>query len=357
MFQPPFCPYRNCVRHLEPGLDFYVLFGTYKAACRSHLVQRYRCRTCRRTFSRQTFRFDRHDHRPDLGPRVFVLLASGIGLRQTARVLGVAVSTVVRKFRKLGRHLRRLNLTLRRSLALEGLRLHFDEFETYEGERSTRPLTVPMLVASESRYIIWAESAPIRPRGKMTEKRRKAVERAEKRHGVRRDLSRRAIRRTLARGLMVASGCGRIVLDTDEKTVYPELAREAFGAKLEHRQTSSKLVRDTFNPLFAINHEEAILRDLMGRLTRDSWLVSKKRRFLDLALQLHMSYRNLVRRRFNYDEESPAQKLGFVSRRLRPEELLTWRLEWGERGPHPLCPRGAPIGSWSDRRRGRTVAA
>lgn len=357
MFQPPFCPYRACARHGDPGPDFYIHFGTYRAACRSHPVQRYRCRTCERTFSRQTFRFDRHDHRPDLGPRLFVLLASGIGLRQSARDLKVAFSTVERKFHKLGRHLRRLNLALRSALAGDVLRLHFDELESYEGERNTRPLTIPMLVASESRYLIWAESAPIRPRGKMTEKRRKALEMAEKRHGVRRDGSRRAIRRTLERGVFLTQGCRKIALETDEKTVYPTLAREAFGARLEHRQTSSKLVRDTFNPLFPINHEEAIARDLMGRLRRESWLVSKKRRFLDLALQVHMAYRNLVRRRFNHDEESPAQILGLVSRRLRPEELLTWRLEWGKKGPHPLSPRGVPIESWKEARRASMPAA
>lgn len=355
MFQPPFCPYRACARHTDPGSDFYIHFGTYPAACRSHPVPRYRCRTCQRTFSRQTFRFDRHDHRPDLGARLFTLLSSGLGLRQSARNLGCARSTVVRKFRKLGRHLRRFNLALRSALPRDVLRLHFDEFETYEEQRNTRPLTVPMLIATESRYIIWAESAPIRPRGPKTEKRKKALKRAEERHGVRHDLSQRAIQRTLARGEFLVSRCERVVLDTDEKTIYPQLARRAFGGRLEHRQTSSRLVRDTFNPLFPINHEEALARDLMGRLRRESWLVSKRRRFLDLALQVHMAFRNLVRRRFNHDEESPAQLLGFVPRRLRPEELLTWRLEWGKRGPHPLSPRGVPVERW--RATGRAGAA
>ena len=44
------------------------------------------------------------------------------------------------------------------------------------------------------------------------------------------------------------------------------------------------------------------MRDLMGRLRRESWLVSKKRRYLDLGLQVHMAYRNLVRKRFNHDD-------------------------------------------------------
>jgi len=78
---------------------------------------------------------------------------------------------------------------------------------------------------------------------------------------------------------------------------------------------------------------QALARDLMGRLRRRSWLVSKKRRYLDLGLQLFAAYRNLVRRRFNRDDFSPAQFLGFTSRRLRVGELLGWRQDWGERSP------------------------
>lgn len=52
------------------------------------------------------------------------------------------------------RHLLCLNLTLRRRL--HGVvSLHFDELETHESQRNTRPLSVPVLVESRSRYIVW----------------------------------------------------------------------------------------------------------------------------------------------------------------------------------------------------------
>jgi len=73
-----------------------------------------------------------------------------------------------------------------------------------------------------------------------------------------------------------------------------------------------------------------------GRLRRQSWLASKKRRYLDLGLQLHMAYRNLVRRRFNEDRESPAELLGFAPRRISETEALSWRQDWGGRSVHPL---------------------
>ena len=101
------------------------------------------------------------------------------------------------------RHLRRLNLNLRGDLPTGSI-LHFDELETYEGRRNTRPLSVPVLIERQSRYLIWAEAAPIRPRGKMTEARKRAIREDELRFGRRHDLSVRSVRRTLRRGADLA---------------------------------------------------------------------------------------------------------------------------------------------------------
>ncbi len=279
---------------------------------------------------------DFRDHRPDLNAQLFLSLASGLGIRQASRNLGLSLRCTELKFRKIARHLRRLNLTLRNELG-PGSGFQLDELETYEGQRNARPLSVPVLIETRSRYVVWAESATIRPRGKMTPARVRSIARSEERHGIRKDRSRRAVARSLKRAADMASELDRVELETDEKSSYRNLAREAFGpTRLRHRQTNSRLPRTTWNPLFAINHTEAMARDLLGRLRRDSWLVSKKRRYLDLALNVFCAYRNLVRRRFNDDERSPAQMLGFVPRRFTPHEVLTWRQDWEDRSIHPL---------------------
>ena len=355
MFHPPRCPYRRCSQHRSPVGTFYQRHGSYQPKCRRRPVPRFRCRTCRRTFSRQTFRADYRDHRPDLNVRLFELLTSGVGLRQTSRKLGLSLRCTELKFRKIARHLRRLNLNLQGPLPAEAI-LQFDELETYEGRRNTRPLSVPILIERETRFQIWAEAAPIRPRGKMTERREKAIAEDERRLGPRKDLSRRSIYRTLRRGAAITDHLPKVLLQTDEKSTYPGIAGEVFGlSRLMHEQTNSNLARLNWNPLFPINHSEAMVRDLMGRLRRESWLVSKKRRYLDLHLAMYASYRNLVRRRFNFDEESPAQLLGLLPRRLQEEELLTWRQDWGERSIHPLSGHES-IASWRRQREQRSVA-
>jgi transposase-like protein len=343
MFQPPRCPNRRCPQHRRPRPLFFIRKGYYRPRCRPRPVPRFRCRTCGLGFSRQTFRADYRDHRPDLNARVFLALATGLGLRQTARNVGLTLRCTELKFRKIARHLRRLNLNLRR--ALEAPDMQFDELETYEGRRTTRPLSLPILIDRESRFVIWGESAPIRPRGKMSKSRELAIQEDERRFGRRKDLSGRSVVRTLRRGADLCDGSAPVFLHTDEKSTYPRAAGRAFGGrKLLHAKTNSQLARMTWNPLFPINHTEAMMRDLQGRLRRESWLVSKKRRYLDLAVQLWMAYRNYVRRRFNFDDRSPAEVLGFVPRRMTPGELLSWRQEWGPLSLHPLARNGTSIG-------------
>ena len=351
MFNPPRCPYRPCAYHHAPAeSSWFVRHGHYKPLCRAHPVPRFRCLGCRRYFSRQTFRMDYRDHRPDLNAKLFELLASGVGLRQSSRVLGLSRRCLEKKHRKIGRHLRRLNLNLQGPLPPSSV-LQLDELETFEGMRTLRPLTVPVLIEKHSRFIIWAESAPIPARHRKTRHGRTRTDEL-RRKGRRPDGSRRACRRTLGRAAALAKDLGPILIETDEKRSYPSLIREAFGCEraIAHGTTKSTRKRDVGNPLFAINQTEAMARDLMGRLRRQSWLASKKRRYLDLALALFTAWRNLVRRRFNDDEESPAQILEFASRRMTEEELCSWRQDWGRRSVHPLSWNAESIERCAERR-------
>jgi hypothetical protein len=259
-------------------------------------------------------------------------------LRQTARNLGLTLRCTELKFRKIARHLGELNVNLRGPLPPDSI-LQFDELETYEGRRNTRPLSVSVLIERRTRYLIWAEVASIRPHGRMSDARKQAILDDKRRFGPREDNSKEAVLAAFRRGAALVEYFEHVTLQTDEKSTYPGLAARAFGAeRLVHLTTNSKLARMTWNPLFPINHTEAILRDLSGRLRRESWLVSKKQEYLALGLQVHIAYRNFVRRRFNYDAESAAQLAGLAPRRLRPGELLSWRQDWGpDRSLHPLA--------------------
>ena len=329
-FEPPRCPNQGCKKHRDPTKEFYAKQGYYHPLCRPHPVPRFRCKTCRTGFSRQTFRADFKDHRPDLNPKVFELLASGLGLRQTARILKISRRCLELKARKIGWHLRWLSRTV--SGSIEGHAIFvFDEMETFEQCRRTKPLTLPVLVEHESMFIVGASSAPKRAGGSMPMRRKKLIARREAMEGPRRNGGPWCIRKVLRAGKNLLQPDTSVELVSDKKSNYKKIARAVFaGHELKVRQYSSKQARNVRNPLFRINLTNAMARDLNGRLRRRSWLASKRRWFLDLQLEFFMAWRNFHRPRFNRDAQTPAQIIGFTKAQLTPRDMLSWRQDWGE---------------------------
>jgi len=123
-------------------------------------VPRFRCASCRRTFSRQSFAVSYYLKRPELVLPVAAGLQAGSAHRQIARSLGCAPSTVTRLSARLGRH---ALLLLTRSLQhLEG-RLQepvvLDHFETFEFTQDF-PFGIATPVGSRSWFVYGLDPAP-----------------------------------------------------------------------------------------------------------------------------------------------------------------------------------------------------
>jgi transposase-like protein len=334
-FVPPRCPNPECSQHDKPTGRFFERRGSYRARCRLAPVPRFRCRACHRTFSQQTFRHDRGDRRPDCNEPLFLLLVSGVGLRQCGRLLRLDPHSVADKMRKLALTCELLHQSLARKLPAARTFL-LDEEETYEGT-SIRPLTMPVLIERDTWFVVATAVGPIRRLAPPGSARRRRQDADELRNGRRPDHSRRCVRAVLDQ-LAARIGAGSITLQTDQKGSYGPIARRVFGSRLVHEVTPSTLIRSTCNPLFPINTTLAMTRDNCGRLRRRSWLVSKRAARLQQHFAIFTAYRNYVRRRFNRDAEteSPAKLLGLVPRALTGAEVLRWRQDWGVRSIHPM---------------------
>jgi hypothetical protein len=320
--------------HRDPQPGFYIRQGSYRPKCRREPVPRFQCSWCGKGFSRQTFRGDYRDRRPELNVPLFLDLVSGVGLRQAARRLGISVNAVQQKFRKIGRLLGLLNRNLLRRLPDHCTYL-FDELETFE-EKSICPLTVPVLIEKQSKLVVATGVASIRRMTRRGSKKQKWLRRHEQEHGKRQDLGRACVHKVLRRFRTLLGGQPATLI-TDQKELYAALSRRLFGGQVAHQTFSAKLARTTWNPLFPINHTDAMLRDNCGRLRRRSWLVSKRAGCLLLQLQLFTAYRNWHRKRTNDDEVgfTPAVALGVLPRQLGLSELLAWRQDWRRRSIHP----------------------
>jgi transposase-like protein len=337
-FRPPRCPNLHCPAHQDPGTNRIIRWGSFPARCREQREQRFRCLECRKTFSRQTFRYDYRDRRPDCNERLFELLTSGLGLRQAARVLKLGPSTVQKKMRKLSLTCELLHENLSRSLP-PGRTYLLDEEESYENA-SIRPVTVPILIERQHWFVVATGVGSIRRLAPAGTARRARQDFDELRCGRRPDESRHCVAQVL-RALRRKSS-GRLGLLTDQKSSYATLAREVFDSDVTHATSAGSAPRTTQNPLFPINATIAMSRDNCGRLRRKSWLVSKRARWLRGQLAVFTVYRNYVRRRFNRDKphETPAKLLGLVPRQLHPMEVVRWRQDWGIRSLHPISLHG-----------------
>lgn len=300
-------------------------------------MPRFRCTTCRRTFSRQTFRVDYRDRRPECNEPLLRLLVSGVGLRQAGRMVRLTSHAVQKKFRKIARHQRQLHRNLLLRLPAHRTLL-FDETESFELRRFSR-VTIPVLIDKESLMLVDVRVAPIRRRARRGSRAERKQCSYEARHGRRRDLGRACVRRAMGRLETLLAG-RTATLVTDQKTLYASECRRRFGARVSHDAHSGKAPRTSFNPLFRINLTEKMLRDGNGRLRPRSWLASKRARYLALQLAAYQAYRNWVRPRTNADAPgvTPGVSLGLVPRALSFRDLLCWRQDWRGSSIHPLSP-------------------
>ncbi len=260
MFEPIRCPNRACDFHQDPRTPFFVRDGSYRPLCRNQPVPRFRCRGCRRCFSRQTFRADCRQKKPFLNAACLELLVSCVGLRQAARVLKVARRTVERRFAWLARQAALFQANRLVGAQLEGP-FQLDELESFESNRY-QPVTAPVLIDRRTLFIVATATGPLRRKGRMTPAQRRRRAEHEAVHGRRPSESPAAVRRVLAGLRPLVPPEAPVILESDEKSLYGRLGRALFGARFEWRRHSASARRDRANPLFPINHTNARLSGL-----------------------------------------------------------------------------------------------
>jgi transposase-like protein len=174
-FRPPFCPWPKCTEHQrrEPGYRF-VRTGSYSTLQQSD-IPRFKCLSCRKGFSRQTFATSYYLKRARLMAPIAAGLVAGSAHRQIARSLRCAPSTVTRQSARLGRH---GLLLLARALATLAGRLDepvvIDHFETFEFTQDY-PLGIATAVGSSSWFLYAIDPAPHRRSGRMSPEQKKRL--------------------------------------------------------------------------------------------------------------------------------------------------------------------------------------
>jgi len=324
-FVPPFCPRSNCPHHRWPLAWRWTRDGWHERQAKPHRVRRFRCLTCRRRFSSQTFRTTYWLKRPELLAQVSRRLVECTSFRQAANGLGVAHSTVLNQARRIGRHC--LLFQHRHAppeppdepLVLDGLRSF--EYSQYW------PFDLNHVVGSTTHFVYGFNISPLRRSGSMTAGQRRRREQLEKLHGrpepqATRDQTESLLRRA-------TGGPCSFELHTDKHQAYVQAVGRLKGWSVRHRRISSKAARTPKNPLWPVNLSDLLMRHGGANHKRETIAFSKRAQSVLLRTATFQVWRNFikgVRENDGKRSPSPAMLRGLQDRRLGFEEVLAERL-------------------------------
>lgn len=271
-----------------PNLVTVIRKGKYWRKSDSKWVQKYYCKQCGYYFCPRTKEDTWRLQHPGAMEDVKRFLCSGVSRRQTARALRLSRKTVEKRFEILAARAAQEMEDFVGKLEKQD-RLFFDEMESYEHTK-LKPLTIPLVVTAE-RFIVSIDVGSMAAKGHLAEKSRKKYPHWK---SEREEVTHRALK---AIETLVKDGCR---ITTDEFPTYPNLCNFHFP-KAHHYAVPGgrgciagyeELKRKHFDPMFALNHTAAMLRDHLATLKRKTWTTTKNRKNLKKLVLLYSSYHN-----------------------------------------------------------------
>lgn len=285
------CVNPSCEKYkiTEGERPWIVCNGRYWRKCDSKWVKRFLCSTCGKGFSNQTFNPTYRQHCPRINCMVRKLLGSKVSMRHVHRRFGINRKTVKRKFIF---HAEQARIRQEKRLAL--LKnvdfVQADEMETHEHTKC-KPLSIALAVVPGTRIILGANASEMPASGHLAEISRK-------KYGYRRDDRKPAFQDLLRK--IKPSLTDDVWIFTDKKSTYPNWIREVLPGSKHFKAKGRRgcvvgygeMKKGGFDPLFWINHAAAMIRDCLARLLRRTWCNTKKREYLQLALDFYVDFHN-----------------------------------------------------------------
>ena len=331
-FRPPHCPYKECVRHRERSRTaFYCKWGWYRRKCvPRRRVRRFKCRSCKRTFSQQTFSPTYRMQRPELLCDVAELLVSGAANRVIARFKRCAPSTVMRVGNRLGEHCFRFHSRALQRAGPPGEPLVLDHFETFVRSQVER-LGIATVVGQRSWFVYGIE--PARYLGRMTRrsKRRKALKIPPKRTAAGAYL--RSTRRVLGRLQVEPSG---LQIASDDHPAY-RATLKGLPFIVNHRtfknpdRSTNEGVEDgklRDRNLFPVDALHKLIRHVQAHHRRETIAFGRRTSNVMLRAAIFMVWRNYVKLLTERRpcSTTPAMSRGLTDRQWSFEEILSQRV-------------------------------
>ena len=321
---PPFCPNPNCIHHKNSG-DFWPSkkIGFFRRRQPPFRIQRFLCKTCKRSFSSQTFSNSYWQKRPDLDAMIIMKTVGGMANRQIARDINVSPETVNRHIARLGRHSMLFHQRMMQS-SPPIKEIVVDGFESFELSQY-HPIHHHVAVEKGTDFFIYFTDSELRRKGRMTE--------AQKRRRMEqeRDLGRpdpKSIEKDMLELLEVSLGNrSHAVIFSDDHPTYRRSIR-SLATHVDHRITPGKNHRDKSNSLWEVNLLDLLIRHCNANHKRETIAWSKRRQASAERLVILLIWRNYMKGRQEKKRGSPtpAMERGMMDSHLKTGEFLSERI-------------------------------
>jgi len=319
---PPHCPNPNCSYfNTLPGEWPCKRKGFYTRLRRPHRIQRFTCLACKRTFSSQTFSSSYWQKRPEIAPRILMMVVGCMANRQIARALGCSPATVAHHIARLGRHCLLVQAQeLERIEALDEIAI--DGFESFEWSQYF-PFHHNVAVDVASGYFLYHTDSPLRRKGRMTAHQKARRARLETSLG-------KAPARAVEDGVRdlletLTRKSHSLTIRSDDHRAYPRAMR-GLRCDVTHRITSSKERRDDRNPLWEVNVLDLMIRHSTAAHKRETIAWARRRQASIEKLAIFQVWRNYIkRRREKGDCVTSAMQLGVAKTPWRIRDVLAGR--------------------------------
>ena len=285
------CPNSSCKNHLTPKQRFYIKRGYFITQWNRGRVPRYQCLDCKKSFSSHTFYRTYRQKKPYLNDTIYRFYTSATTQRRLAKILGVNLKTVVRKFLFLAHNAEAMHLEKLGNKEFDVAHCQFDEMLTFEHTR-LKPLSIALAVQKQDSKLISIQVAQSHYQGILSSV-------AIRKYGLREDQSHVARRRVLTTLQSQITGSCNLV--TDAKPVYrTEVASHVPGATLvQIKNRGSRLQRllsakrrNIKDPMFELNLVAAKIRHDLSRMARKVWVTTKCQDRLHKHLMLFLASQN-----------------------------------------------------------------
>ena len=330
----PYCPNPSCANFDAPKTPhWYIRYGFYTTKVFG-TVSRYRCKSCRRTFSSQSFSIDYYAKKVISYSSLIDQLVTASGLIDMSRNLHVRVETIENRLERLSRCVLAIHsellqhLTMKEDLVADGLESF--SFSQYY------PNHITIVAGSDSEFIYTQGFANLRRKGSMTaaqKQKRKRLETYAKADPKAIETSFRNLMSNLTEHL-AEKGITRKKLITDEHKAYVRaLSRGTEGpVVLDHEQISLKAPRTRENKLFPVNYLDRQIRKDVSDHARQTVQYARCPSALMARMSVYRFYHNCciprrVRESRRGNHETHAERAGITRAQL--DDVIT--RHWGKR--------------------------